>query len=85
MATTKKKGSRAASNTNKEKLANVKGKQEFVVTATSKNKKKPRTWVIVYKLLTGPEVNMTKSAVSRKRLNKRKAEKAKAKKAKASE
>jgi len=38
-----------------------KGKQEFVKVARTKNKKKPRTWVIVYKLMTGPEVDASRS------------------------
>lgn len=50
--------------------AKAKGKQEFVKIARTKNKKKPRTWVIVYKLMTGPEVDTsrsrTKSGKSRK-------------------
>jgi len=31
----------------------AKAKQELVKVARTKNKKTPRTWVIVYKLLTG--------------------------------
>lgn len=51
-----------------EDVAKAKGKQEFVKVARTKNKKKPRTWVIVYKLMTGPEVDEEKSQrVRRKR------------------
>lgn len=44
-----------------EDVAKAKGKQEFVKVARTKNKKKPRTWVIVYKLMTGPDVDVKKS------------------------
>ena len=44
-----------------EDIAKAKGKQEFVKVARTKNKKKPRTWVIVYKLMTGPEVDTSRS------------------------
>ena len=44
-----------------EDVAKAKGKQEFVKVARTKNKKKPRTWVIVYKLMTGPDVDVSKS------------------------
>ena len=46
--------------------ARAKGKQEFVKVARTKSKKKPRTWVIVYKLMTGPEVDTSRSRKSRK-------------------
>lgn len=52
-----------------EDIAKAKGKQEFVKVARTKNKKKPRTWVIVYKLMTGPDVDVKKS---RKAARKRK-------------
>ena len=44
-----------------EDVAKAKGKQEFVQVARTKNKKKPRTWVIVYKLMSGPEVDTSRS------------------------
>ena len=44
-----------------EDVAKAKGKQEFVKVARTKNKKKPRTRVIVYKLMTGPDVDVSKS------------------------
>jgi hypothetical protein len=44
-----------------EDVAKAKGKQEFVKVARTKNKKKPRTWVIVYKLMTGPDVDVKRS------------------------
>lgn len=47
-----------------EDVAKAKGKQEFVKVARTKNKKKPRTWVIVYKLMTGPNVDVSKSRKS---------------------
>lgn len=50
-----------------EDVAKAKGKQEFVKVARTKNKKKPRTWVIVYKLMTGPDVDVRKSQSARKR------------------
>lgn len=50
-----------------EDVAKAKGKQEFVKVARTKNKKKPRTWVIVYKLMTGLDVDLKKSRNSRKR------------------
>lgn len=50
-----------------EDVAKAKGKQEFVKVARTKNKKKPRTWVIVYKLMTGPEVREAKGRKTRRR------------------
>lgn len=44
-----------------EDVAKAKGKQEFVKVARTKNKKNPRTWVIVYKLMTGPEVDVSRT------------------------
>lgn len=49
-----------------EDVAKAKGKQEFVKVARTKNKKKPRTWVIVYKLMTGPDVDVRKSRKAQK-------------------
>jgi hypothetical protein len=49
-----------------EDVAKAKGKQEFVKVARTKNKKKPRTWVIVYKLMTGPDVDVKKSRKGRR-------------------
>ena len=44
-----------------EDVAKAKGKQEFVKVARTKNKKKPRTWVIVYKLMARPDMDVRKS------------------------
>lgn len=49
-----------------EDVAKAKAKQEFVKVARTKNKKKPRTWVIVYKLMTGPDVDTSLSKKRRK-------------------
>lgn len=58
--TTRKK---AATVPKMEDVAKAKGKQEFVKIARTKNKKKkkPHTWVIVYKLMTRPDVDAKRS------------------------
>lgn len=50
---------KAATAPKMEDVAKAKGKQEFVKVARTKNK--PRTWVVVYKLMTGPDVDVKKS------------------------
>lgn len=51
----------------------IAAKQEFKSIAKTKKKKNPRTWVVIYRLVDGPEVNMKKSKAARK--GKRKAKK----------
>jgi hypothetical protein len=52
-----------------------KTKQSFTKMATTKKRKKKRTWVITYRLVDGPPVDLAKSDAAQKR--KRKAERAK--------
>ena len=59
--TSKKPRTKASDLPKMEDVAKAKGKQEFVKVARTKNKKKPRTWVIVYKLMTGPDVDVSRS------------------------
>jgi len=46
-------------------VAKAKEKQEFVKVARTKNKRKPRTWIIVYKLMPGPLVDVKKRKKNR--------------------
>lgn len=53
----------------------IAAKQEFKSIAKTKKKKNPRTWVVIYRLVDGPEVNMKRAKAARK--GKRKAKKEK--------
>ena len=59
--TSKKPRIKATDLSKMEDVARAKGKQEFVKVARTKNKKKPRTWVIVYKLMARPDMDVRKS------------------------
>ncbi len=59
--TSKKPRIKATDLSKMEDVARAKGKQEFVKVARTKNKKTPRTWVIVYKLMARPDMDVRKS------------------------
>jgi len=66
---------------NDEDIEKLEGKQHFTkLVTTKKNPKKKRKWLITYRLVDGPPVDLAKSDASKKR----KAKKTKAKKAKTS-
>lgn len=47
-----------------------KTKQSFTKMATTKKRKKKRTWVITYRLVDGPPVDLAKSDAAQKRKRK---------------
>jgi len=71
---------------NDKDIEKLEGKQHFTkLVTTKKNPKKKRKWLITYRLVDGPPVDLAKSDAAKKRKAKTtKAKKTKAKRAKTS-
>lgn len=61
-------------------IEKLEGKQHFTkLVTTKKNPKKKRKWLITYRLVDGPPVNVAKSDAAKKRKAKTKSKKGKTK------